>query len=305
MKICIERNYNNHIEVNKLFTKLIGKSYTGTGVRNDVGQTRDFMHYPPVKKGKCKKRIVFNYINNGYRLISFSEFKKMIMSNIKYTKQDWIDGKVALNITDLYLLSTFVKECNPNNANFIHSNYNMDDQWCIICNNNGIYGKGTWNKVPKNSLNGIPTINIKELTLNTLLSKDNKVLVGYKLKEEYFKYEKAVDAIIGKNLHKGFTRDKLIFLEGMKFTIEYLNNIGLLDKWFEEVWENKKPELPKILGYNGEDKGSYIKYGCAELPKSWFLDIRNRVPIQIKLDSDKTLNKKQIEAIIKYCAVNK
>lgn len=27
MKICIERNYNNHIEVNNLFTRLIGKPY--------------------------------------------------------------------------------------------------------------------------------------------------------------------------------------------------------------------------------------------------------------------------------------
>ena len=52
-------------------------------------------------------------------------------------------------------------------------------------------------------------------------------------------------------------------------------------------------------------KGSYIKYGCAEIPKSWFTDIRNRVPIQIKFDSNKVLNKEQIEAIIKYCAVNK
>ena len=72
-----------------------------------------------------------------------------------------------------------------------------------------------------------------------------------------------------------------------------------------EVWEDKKPELPQILGYNGIDKGSYIKYGCAEIPKSWFTDTRNRVPIEIKFDSNKILNKKQIEAIIEYCAVNK
>ena len=68
---------------------------------------------------------------------------------------------------------------------------------------------------------------------------------------------------------------------------------------------SKKPKLPQILGYNGEDKGSYIKYGCAELPKSWFVDTRNIVPIEIKFDSNKILNKEQIEAIIKYCAVNK
>ena len=63
--------------------------------------------------------------------------------------------------------------------------------------------------------------------------------------------------------------------------------------------------FPQILGYNGIDKGSYIKYGCAEIPKSWFTDTRNRVPIEIKFDSNKILNKEQIEAIIKYCAVNK
>ena len=304
MKICIERNYNNHIEVNNLFTRLIGKPYKGTGVRNDVGQTSDFMHYPPVNDGKCKKRIVFNYVKNGYKLISFPEFKKMIMSDKKYTKQDWLDGKVALNLTDLYLLSAFVKDCNPNNSNLINSKYNIDDQWCIICNNNGYYGKGTWNKVPKDSLNGIPAICIKELVLNTLVYKD-KVLVGYKLKKECFKYEKAVDSIIGKEIYGGFTKDKIIFVEGMTFTVNYLKNIEILDKWFEEVWEDKKPELPQILGYNGIDKGSYIKYGCAEIPKSWFTDTRNRVPIEIKFDSNKVLNKEQIEAIIKYCAVNK
>ena len=74
-----------------------------------------------------KKRIVFNYVNKDYKLISFPEFKKMIMSDKKYTKQDWLDGKVALNITDLYLLSAFVKDCNPNNSNFINSNHNIDD----------------------------------------------------------------------------------------------------------------------------------------------------------------------------------
>ena len=67
MKICIERNYNNHIEVNNLFTKLTGKPYIGTGVRNEVRQTHDFMHYPPVNDGRYKKRIVFNYVKNGYK----------------------------------------------------------------------------------------------------------------------------------------------------------------------------------------------------------------------------------------------
>ena len=302
MKVCIERNYNNHIEVNDLFTRLIGKPYKGTGVRNDIGQTNDFMHYPPVNDGRCKKRIVFNYVKNGYKLISFLEFKKMIMSNKKYTKQDWLDGKVALNITDLYLLSAFVKDCNPYHFNFINSNYNIDDQWCIICNNNGYHGKGTWNKVPKDSLNGIPTIYIKELALNTLLYKD-KVLIGYKLREEYFNYTTLIRELLF-TVYGDFLKEDLIDLS-MTNTLEILKKSEILNKWFEEVWEDKKPELPKILGYKGEDKGSYIKYGCAELPKSWFTDTRNRVPIEIKLDSNKILNKEQIEAIIKYCAVNK
>lgn len=302
MKICIERNYNNHIEVNNLFTRLIGKPYKGTGVRNNVGQTSDFMHYPPANDGRCKKRIVFNYVKNDYKLISFPEFKKMIMSDKKYTKQDWLDGKVALNLTDLYLLGAFVKDCNPDNSNFINSNYNIDDQWCIICNNNGYHGKGTWNKVPKDSLNGIPTIYIKELTLNTLLYKD-KVLIGYKLREEYFNYTSLIRELLSM-IYGDFLKEDLIDLS-MTNTLEILKKSEILDKWFEEVWEDKKPELPQILGYNGIDKGSYIKYGCAEIPKSWFTDTRNRVPIEIKFDSNKVLNKEQIEAIIKYCAVNK
>lgn len=300
MKICIERNYNNHIEVNNLFTRLIGKPYKGTGIRNDVGQTRDFMHYPPVNDGRCKKRIVFNCVKNGYKLISFSEFKKMIMSDKKYTKQDWLDGKVALTITDLYLLTAFVKECNPNNANFMYSRYS--DQQCIICNNNGHYGKGTWKKVPKHYVNGIPIISIKELTLNTILSQD-KVFIGYKLKKEYFKYIYLIRELL-LLVYGGFEKEDLIDLS-MTNTLNILKKSQILEIWFEEVWEDKKPELPQILGYNGIDKGSYIKYGCAEIPKSWFTDIRNRVPIQIKFDSNKVLNKEQIEAIIKYCAVNK
>ena len=302
MKICIERNYNNYIEVNNLFTRLIGKPYKGTGVRNDVGQTSDFMHYPPVNDGRCKKRIVFNYVKNGYKLVSFSEFKKMIMSDKKYTKQDWLDGKVALNITDLYLLSAFVKDCNPYNSNFINSNYNIDDRWCIICNNNGYYGKGTWNKVRKDFVNGIPIISIKELSLNTILSQD-KVLIGYKLKKEYFKYTYIIRELLSL-IYGDFKKEDLIDLS-MTNTLDILKKSQILEIWFEEVWEDKKPELPQILGYNGIDKGSYIKYGCAEIPKSWFTDTRNRVPIEIKFDSNKVLNKEQIEAIIKYCAVNK
>jgi hypothetical protein len=59
-------------------------------------------------------------------------------------------------------------------------------------------------------------------------------------------------------------------------------------------------KLPKINGYEGEDMGDYMQYGCAKLLKSWFTSSNNRSITSMTLDSGVTINKEQINKIQEY-----
>jgi len=59
-------------------------------------------------------------------------------------------------------------------------------------------------------------------------------------------------------------------------------------------------KLPKINGYEGEDMGDYLQYGCAKLLKSWFDSSESRHIASMTLDSGVTINKEQINKIQEY-----
>ena len=81
----------------------------------------------------------------------------------------------------------------------------------------------------------------------------------------------------------------------------YFKRLGVLDLWFDKVTE-KKIELPSINSYTGKIEGDFIKYGCAEIPVSWFLKEGNRSLSEITLNSGVKINSEQIKQIQKYVA---
>ena len=92
--------------------------------------------------------------------------------------------------------------------------------------------------------------------------------------------------------------------EGVHFTPKsYIGEIvakyDLLDKC-TPVYKPAKVELPKIKGYEGEDKGDYIQYGCAKLLKSWFEKSENRSISSLELSSGVRIDIEEIDAISKY-----
>jgi hypothetical protein len=99
--------------------------------------------------------------------------------------------------------------------------------------------------------------------------------------------------------------------------LKKLTDAGVLDLWFEPVYEEEK-ELPIINGYAGKliKKAGWgdgiLEYGCAKLPTKLIHAINdinthekqcsdfNRRVISITLDSGVKINLEQINQIIDY-----
>ena len=279
-KYCVERNISNFEEVNKLFSELYNKTYKGKGVYIERGQIRDYLHYPYIDN----KKVVKPYISKGYKKITLTELKSITMSNKKYTKQDWLDGKVALinHPEDKIYLDSFFKECTPLNAKLLMSG------GYYICNTDPRY-KGMWEREVNTSL---PCIRIKDLIMNEL---SNQKITGYKLKNNCVKYLPNLCKIFG-----AFPQNGELDATNHRSIIIYLETVELLDIWFDEVYF-KKPKLPIINKYEGKyHKDSHISYGCAELPLEWFMSDRNRRMTSITLNSGAVLSESDIEQIKEY-----
>ena len=282
-KYCVERNISNFEEVNKLFSELYNKVYKGKGVCVERGQNCDYLHYPYIDN----KKVVKPYISKGYKKITLTELKSIVMSNKKYTKQDWLDGKVALinHPEDKVYLHSFFKECNPLNAKLLMSG------GYYICDTDPRY-KGMWERKVNTSL---PCIRIKELIMNDLCKQK---VIGYKLKKEYFKYVDVINQLVF-YVYGDFNAEDVID-STMTQTLKILEKSKILDKWFDEVYF-KEPKLPIINKYEGKyHKDSHISYGCAELPLEWFMSDKNRSMTSITLNSGAVLSKSDIEQIKEY-----
>ena len=282
-KYCVERNISNFEEVNKLFSELYNKIYKGKGVYIERGQIRDYLHYPYIDN----KKVVKPYISKGYKKITLTELKSIIMSNKKYTKQDWLDGKVALinHPEDKIYLDSFFKECNPLNAKLLISDGYFRGSTTPLY-------KGMW---VRESITDLPVTRIKDLIINDLCKQK---VIGYKLKKEYFKYVNVIRALLFYTY--GDFEAKDVIDSTMKKTLTILEKSDILDKWFDEVYF-KEPKLPIINKYEGKyHKDSHISYGCAELPLEWFMSDRNRSMTSITLSSGAVLSKSDIEQIKEY-----
>lgn len=70
----------------------------------------------------------------------------------------------------------------------------------------------------------------------------------------------------------------------------------------EEIEQfNKRRELPEIEGYKGKDEGNYLKYGCAEIPKFWFVSPNcNREIASFKLTNGIKFTENHVSQIREY-----
>ena len=123
-------------------------------------------------------------------------------------------------------------------------------------------------------------------------------IIGYTINDE--KYAKIIGRLAGITVDILLTPDKngCHFDKGCSIydaVVEY----DLLDKC-TPVFKETKISLPKINGYDGEDKGDYLQYGCAKLLKSWFEKSENRYISTLNLDSHVTISSRQMEAIREY-----
>ena len=94
-----------------------------------------------------------------------------------------------------------------------------------------------------------------------------KKIVGYKLKESCKQYFDAVDIIA-----REFGSREQMTIEGYPIVIKRLDKAGVLDLWFEPVYEEEYPDIT-INGYKGEFFNDYVKFGCAEIHKNVFMDL--------------------------------
>lgn len=122
--------------------------------------------------------------------------------------------------------------------------------------------------------------------------------VGYLIEDEV--YAKIIAGLVRMPIEELLQRNK----NGCHFAKDYLiyNTVveyGLLDKC-TPVYKSIEVKLPKINGYDGEDKGDYLQYGCAKLLKSWFEKSESRSINSLELSSHVTISSRQMEEIRKY-----
>lgn len=101
-------------------------------------------------------------------------------------------------------------------------------------------------------------------------------LTGYRLiKPEYkmqaseiaFKSGQKINLLGYSTFSEKFQYPTIHINESPEAIIE-LKKAGVLDIWFEPVFETFKEPLPSILGYEGVDNGDSLSWGCKKISKS-------------------------------------
>ena len=122
--------------------------------------------------------------------------------------------------------------------------------------------------------------------------------VGYTINDE--KYAKIIAGLAGISINTLLKlSDKKVHFDSDSFVYKKVKEYDLLDKC-TPVYRQKEIKLPVIKGYNGEDKGDYIQYGCAQLLKSWFEKSENRSISSLELSSGVRIDIEEMDAIREY-----
>lgn len=205
----------------------------------------------------------------------------------------------------------------------------LPEKWCVKCTkeNYSVLDKWFFNKTgkhridpshrsywhyPENIGGNSTSIEVwydyKEITFEqfqkyVLKLKDmEKKIMGYKLKDSCLQYFDAVDTIVGE-----FGNREQITIEGYPVVIKRLEEAGVLDLWFEPIYEQEYPDII-INGHKGEFFNDYVKFGCAEIDKYVFIRLGqlgqglnhcNRVLESVTIGAG-TFTKEQIKQIAGY-----
>lgn len=96
-----------------------------------------------------------------------------------------------------------------------------------------------------------------------------KEIIGYNLINSKFENAALALCVIGNKFGRplGLKADVL-----NKENINALKEAGVLDIWFEPVYDSLIPDIT-IKGYKGEFFDDYVKFGCAEIESKFFVDI--------------------------------
>lgn len=92
-----------------------------------------------------------------------------------------------------------------------------------------------------------------------------KKVIGYNLKK--VEYKKAAESILGVPFNK-----ETPGLVTVDRCIQDLKKAGVLDLWFEPIYEKSHPDIT-INGYKGEFFNWGVKFGCAEIHCNVFVEL--------------------------------
>ena len=135
---------------------------------------------------------------------------------------------------------------------------------------------------------GYKEITFEQFQKYVLKLKDvEKKIMGYKLKDNCLQYFDAVDTIAGE-----FGNREQITIEGYPVVIKRLEEAGVLDLWFEPIYEQEYPDII-INGRKGEFFNDYVKFGCAEIGKELFIQINKLILARF----DCGISNKEIESV--------
>lgn len=134
-----------------------------------------------------------------------------------------------------------------------------------------------------------------------ICEEENRKVVGYKLSKP--EYKEAAEKIVGSNSSINWKDYKIFFTPNDNWYNKF-KKAGVLDLWFEPVYEKHKPKLPTINGCEGKIKGSKLVYGSQKVDKESFKKILNELDLtQIKLNvngEEITINRDELESIKTY-----
>ena len=137
------------------------------------------------------------------------------------------------------------------------------------------------------------------------MNKETRI-IGYKLvKPEYAGAAlKIANRLVNSVVH--ITSECLNNIEIKKraVSISNLKKAGVLDLWFEPVYE-KEYKLPKINGYEGKLEGSLVVYGCVEITPAVFEKMGSRLIKTLTFDSGVTITEQEMNQIREYLSKNK
>ena len=194
----------------------------------------------------------------------------------------------------------------PEDWKLVEDDFILPENWYIKVISSGYFDKeGKYNRTKPVGTE----ITLKQFKKHVLGMNDKKI-IGYKLKDDAYKYEEAAAKILNDNkLSLTWVNDRFIFGRYSAAEKEF-RKAGVLDLWFEPVYEEEK-QLPDIVGYKGKVIGDKLKYGCAEISisaleaifnayKIDFPNVGNRNIKSITLDSNIVINIEQIKQILDY-----